>query len=136
MAIFALSGMILNIPADPPPPCTGAGFVYTAFAITVLDQHGRPVDAGLSVVLDNSSATTSGNIANTMTLYDDPTWSAGSSVPPANAVTGTYSTSTGSGGTKRLIVGVDMSCASSGTLYVFSDYGLFGQTDLTVTAGL
>lgn len=124
------------IPATPPPPCTGAGFAYTAFVITVLDQQGRPIDAGLNVVLGNSNATTGGNIADSMTLYDDPAWLGNSSVPPTNPVGGSYSTSTGSGGTKRLIVGVDMSCASAGSLYVSSDYALFGEASLTVTAGL
>ena len=114
--------------------CTGANWTYTAFNIRVVDQAGRPVDASLSVVLDNSNATTGGGIAETMVLYDDPNWFSISSTPPTNQVGGTYVTNTGSGGTKRLIVGVDMTCVSAGTLYVSSDYGLYGQADLTVTA--
>ena len=118
------------------PACSGSGFVYTAFVITVLNANGIPVtDAPLNVTLDNSTATTAGGIAATMTLYDDSTWLGSSSTPPTNAVGGSYSTSTGSNGTKRLIVGVDMSCESAGTLYVSSG-ALAGQTDLTVTAGL
>ena len=125
-----------QISAGTPPPCTGTGFAYTAFVITVLNSNGVPVpDVGLSVTLDNSNATTSGGLAQSMILYDDPNWLGNSSVPPTNVVGASYSTSTGSDGTKRLIVGVDMSCATVGALYV-SSVALFGQATLTVKAAL
>lgn len=111
-------------------PCTGV-YSYTAINITLQDRFGRPVDGNVSVILDWSTATTTGAAA--MILYDDPSWLGGSSTPPTNPVGGTYVTNTGSGGTKRLIVAMDLTCEYTGNFYVSADYGLFDQATLSVT---
>lgn len=114
-------------------PClTGtATYYYTQFVITVFSANNVPVaNAPLSVSLDFSNAT-NGNL---MTLYDDPSWVAGTGAVPTNSVSGSYSTSTGSDGTKRLIVGWSAECQYTGNLNIYSG-ALFQQASVTVKAG-
>ena len=112
------------------PACAG-NYSYTEFMITVADKNGRPVShVDLDVTLDLSLGT---SFYDTMRLYDDPAWVAGSSTPPTNRVTSTYRTSTGDFGTKRLIVGMDLNCpAYKGSLGIYSGE-IFKEASLSVT---
>lgn len=104
------------------------GYSYTEFTITVLNANKVPVaNAPLTVVLDFSNAT-NGNL---MELFDDPNWVKGSSAIPTSQVGGSYSTSTGSDGTKRLIVGWTTDCQYAGNLNVYSGT-LFQDVNISV----
>lgn len=116
--------------------CAGNNFVYYPFTIAVTDGHGIPVpDAPLSVTLDWSTATTTSGTANLLSnhLYDDPAWNGSSTTAPTNEVGGSYSTTTGSDGTKRLIVGADVGCTSLGYLSV-NYHQFFAQGEISITS--
>ena len=133
MTINPTSVAFTNTTLKTTAPCTTGtrAYSYTRFVITVFNTNKVPVaNAPLSVTLDFSNAT-NGNL---MTLYDDPSWGSSSTSAPTNAVGGSYSTSTGSDGTKTLIVGWTAQCAFKGNLSVYSG-DLYQQASVAVTAG-
>lgn len=106
---------------------------FSEIVITVLDGGNKPVpNASVHVTLDLSNST-SNALLPVMSLYDDPSWTGGTSTIPATApVSASYNTVTGSDGTKHLIVGMDQGCEYKGYLSV--SYGaIFGQAELSVT---
>jgi hypothetical protein len=116
--------------------CSGVEFSYSEFLITVTNANGYGVaDAPLTVTLDWANATDTGypTGVTAFTLYDDPTWVSGSSTPPTNAVGASYTTNTAGDGTKRLVVGTDLSCTNGGYLNVSSG-ALFAQSQITITS--
>lgn len=113
-------------------PCDGSRMNYHEINISVLDADGRsPGSVSLQVTVDLSSGTYSGPAFKAMTLYDDPNWVGGSTTPPTNEVGGSYSTTTGTDGYKRLIVGVDLTCSFTGNINAYSG-NYFGNSEVSV----
>lgn len=105
-------------------------YFYQELNISVIGPNGRPINnAQLYVTLDLSLETSS---SDSQRLYDDPTWVAGPSpaVVPAGRVSGSYVTSTGDFGTKRLIVATE-ACTHAGNMNVFSGTA-FGTINFAV----
>jgi len=102
------------------PVACGGPYNYHEVVITVFNAKNVPVaNQSISVTLDLTAGTFT-DIPR-MYLYDDPTWVGDANTPPTTApVGGSYTTSTTSDGTKRLIVGVDLGCTYKGNLNVYS----------------
>lgn len=115
----SVSWLVTVPPATTTACAAGQQYFYHELNISVLGPNGKPINnAQIYVTLDLTLETSS---SDTQRLYDDPTW-VQADPPlkvPTGRVAGSYVTSTGDYGNKKLVVAVQ-ACTHAGNLNISS----------------